>query len=374
MIEAGQTLLGPGWTAVEHFDDIDDDEYEEEEEGLDTPQPFLKIGDHIFVGAVTPLIGDEVVFDVIRHDPQKPQHRPVLTTHSRVSMREVTLIPKVAPAEQTLPELNHGMFPQRVPGEEGTPARTPKKKAEKETPARRKSTRVVATPANETPLAGSTAASTPAASGSGTPATETKKGRPRGRYTRVSLPISTMEDLMNIQLAGGLGDVRLEIAPDATPELLAQISAIRAKPTRPGDKLTKPQEDRLIRGLPATGPGSRGGRGSRGRRGTRGRRDTLFAEAEDEGEEEGDKDEGAAAEVAGSSTPAEWPASSSAGPSTRQTRASKHVEAGGNGEGGEKSAEAVDNEGDVTMADGPAESEDELREIDDDDMQALRKD
>lgn len=78
--------------------------------------------------------------------------------------------------------------------------------------------------------------------------------------------------------------------------------------------------------------------------------------------------------MAGSSTPAEWPASSSAGPSTRQTRASKHVEAGGNGEGGEKSAEAVDNEGDVTMADGPAESEDELREIDDDDMQALRKD
>lgn len=32
MIEAGQTLLGPGWTAVEHFDDLDDDEYGDEEE------------------------------------------------------------------------------------------------------------------------------------------------------------------------------------------------------------------------------------------------------------------------------------------------------------------------------------------------------
>lgn len=128
-------------------------------------------------------------------------------------MREVTLIPKVAPEEQALPELNHGMFPQRL-NEDGTP-RTPKKKAEKETPARRKSTRGAATPATATATpaaAGSTAASTPAASGSATPATESKKGRPRGRYTRVSLPISTMEDLMNIQLAGGLGDVRRECA------------------------------------------------------------------------------------------------------------------------------------------------------------------
>lgn len=31
-MENGQTLLGPGWTAVENFDDLDDDEYEEEEE------------------------------------------------------------------------------------------------------------------------------------------------------------------------------------------------------------------------------------------------------------------------------------------------------------------------------------------------------
>lgn len=40
MIEAGQTLLGPGWTAVEHFDDLDDDEYEDEEE-VSFPLPGL---------------------------------------------------------------------------------------------------------------------------------------------------------------------------------------------------------------------------------------------------------------------------------------------------------------------------------------------
>lgn len=138
-------------------------------------------------------------------------------------MREVTLIPKHAPVEQTLPELNHGMFPQRMPEEKSTPRR---EKAPKATPtpaekaaaaARRKSARGTATPATATatPAAGSSA-STPAA---GTPS-EVRKGRPRGRLTRVSMPISTMEDLMNIQLAGGLGDVRREYFPQLLHNML----------------------------------------------------------------------------------------------------------------------------------------------------------
>lgn len=30
--------------------------------------PFLKIGEHVFQGTVAPLIGDEVLFDVVRRE------------------------------------------------------------------------------------------------------------------------------------------------------------------------------------------------------------------------------------------------------------------------------------------------------------------
>lgn len=150
---------------------------------------------------------------------------------------------------------------------------------------------------------------------------------------------------------------------------MAQISSIRAKPTKPGDRLTKPQEDRLIRGLPATGPGSRGGRGSRGRRSTRGRRPsgepTTLADSDDSGP---------AATPAEFTSPREQPV---AGPSG--THGEDETPAG---------AAVVDQDGDVQMATaegaevppeaeagagGDAESEDELREIDDADMQALQR-
>lgn len=35
-------------------------------QGMDTSMPFLKVGEHVFQGKVTGLIGDEVLFDVIR--------------------------------------------------------------------------------------------------------------------------------------------------------------------------------------------------------------------------------------------------------------------------------------------------------------------
>jgi hypothetical protein len=35
---------------------------------MDTPMPFLKIGEHVFQGTVAPLIGDEVILDVVRRE------------------------------------------------------------------------------------------------------------------------------------------------------------------------------------------------------------------------------------------------------------------------------------------------------------------
>lgn len=55
---------------------------------MDTPQPFLKIGDHIFVGAVTPLIGDEVVFDVIRRELSHPSRE--LTRQRKMIRRSLS--------------------------------------------------------------------------------------------------------------------------------------------------------------------------------------------------------------------------------------------------------------------------------------------
>jgi hypothetical protein len=36
--------------------------------GMDTTMPFLKIGEHVFQGTVAPLIGDEVILDVVRSE------------------------------------------------------------------------------------------------------------------------------------------------------------------------------------------------------------------------------------------------------------------------------------------------------------------
>lgn len=61
----------------------------------------------------------------------------------------------------------------------------------------------------------------------------------------------------------------MDIAADAHPDLLDAVTDIRGgKPWEPGSLLSKAQEERLLLNLPASGPGSRGGKGSRtGRRG-----------------------------------------------------------------------------------------------------------
>lgn len=56
--------------------------------------PFLKIGEHVFQGAVAPLIGDEVIFDVERRECSLPsvgtsgadlwQRRMTLSVHTTV--------------------------------------------------------------------------------------------------------------------------------------------------------------------------------------------------------------------------------------------------------------------------------------------------
>ncbi|WVR06505.1 hypothetical protein IAU60_003536 [Kwoniella sp. DSM 27419] len=129
-LEQGQSLFGPGWKCVSNLDDVDDDEYEYEEEvyvtmdlgktldskalqtedqyqliGIDTPLPFLKIGNHIFQGECTPLIGDEVILDLVRdhENPQAPSHPPLYSTNHRITFRAVTLQPRPDPAGAVAP-------------------------------------------------------------------------------------------------------------------------------------------------------------------------------------------------------------------------------------------------------------------------------
>ncbi|OCF46017.1 hypothetical protein I317_00105 [Kwoniella heveanensis CBS 569] len=125
--DEGLTLFGEGWECVPSFDDLDEGEYEDEEEelyvtmdlgttldakalqnetqyqliGLDTPLPFLKIGNQIFQGEVTPLIGDEVILGLVRnHDnPQKPSHPPLHSTNKRLTFRAITLQPRTQPGQ-----------------------------------------------------------------------------------------------------------------------------------------------------------------------------------------------------------------------------------------------------------------------------------
>ncbi|KAK4685126.1 hypothetical protein P7C73_g5028, partial [Tremellales sp. Uapishka_1] len=120
LLEKGPRLFGPGWRAVGSFDDLDDiDDFEDEEEeiyvtmdlgtstdgkvllteshyqliGMDTPMPFLKVGDQVFQGEVTPLIGEDVILGLIRNqeNPHNPNHPPIYSTSHRITFRGVTL-------------------------------------------------------------------------------------------------------------------------------------------------------------------------------------------------------------------------------------------------------------------------------------------
>ncbi|WVQ73391.1 hypothetical protein IAR50_002962 [Cryptococcus sp. DSM 104548] len=120
-LSSDNSLLGRGWTQVASFDELND-EYEEEEEemyvtldlgtavdakslqtesgyqliGMDTPTPFLRLGNQIFKGDVTPLIGDEIICGHVRNheDVHNPSHPPIMSTSNRITFQPITLHPK----------------------------------------------------------------------------------------------------------------------------------------------------------------------------------------------------------------------------------------------------------------------------------------
>ncbi|BEJ16943.1 hypothetical protein CspHIS471_0603440 [Cutaneotrichosporon sp. HIS471] len=385
-LEHGRTLLGPGWRCVESFDDINEDAFEDEDEeeyvlmdlgtsvdtrtlqteatyqliGLDTPIPFLKIGENVFEGRISPLIGDEVVFDVVRQEEsQRPHYRPLLKTRQRVEFRGISLVERGAEREVPQPKspkiagtLDRGMFPtrrRRIPEEDRVKEVDEfksKAKPKDTTPLRRSGRSrgaVAPTVADLTADPGRGASGPSVVLTTGGPqqdendeemaeveegqkegekankgrgkgkekatdaedvemaedaeqgpeeeaeveadeldATPTRvvrrragPGRPRGRradpatprMVRAAVAVSSLADLADIAYAGGLGpaNIRLDVAPNADAELLAAVAAVRrGQAWTPGTKLTPAQEERLLRNLPASGPGSRGGRRGRG--------------------------------------------------------------------------------------------------------------
>ncbi|GMK54137.1 hypothetical protein CspeluHIS016_0107230 [Cutaneotrichosporon spelunceum] len=385
-LEHGRTLLGPGWRCVESFDDINDDVYEDDEEeeyvlmdlgtsvdtrtlqteatyqliGLDNPIPFLKIGENVFEGRISPLIGDEVVFDVVRQeDSQRPHYRPLLKTRQRIEFRGISLVERGTEREVPQPKspkiagaLDRGMFPtrrrriaeeDRVKEEDELKSKAKPNDAAPPRRSGRARGQIAPTVADLTadPGKGSSgpsiilttsgpqqdesdneemvgdeegeegvvksqrkgkgkekaletedvemaddAAPVPEEAAEGeageidaTPTPVVRRragpGRPRGRradpatprMVRAAVAVSSLADLADIAYAGGLGpaNIRLDVAPNADAELLAAVAAVRrGQPWTPGTKLTPAQEERLLRNLPASGPGSRGGRRGRG--------------------------------------------------------------------------------------------------------------
>ncbi|ODO00205.1 hypothetical protein I350_06831 [Cryptococcus amylolentus CBS 6273] len=92
-LSSDNSLLGRGWTQVASFDELNEDEYEEEEEGMDTSSPFLRLGNQIFKGDITPLIGDEIICGHVRNheDIHAPSHPPVMSTNNRITFQPITL-------------------------------------------------------------------------------------------------------------------------------------------------------------------------------------------------------------------------------------------------------------------------------------------
>ncbi|KAL1413148.1 hypothetical protein Q8F55_000897 [Vanrija albida] len=266
-LESGRTLLGEGWKTVESFDDIDDEEYEEDEEeyvvmdlgtamdgrtlqteaayqliGMDTSMPFLKVGEHVFQGKVTGLIGDEVLFDVVRagEDAQTVHYNPVHTTRKRIEFRGITLAPR--PTYRA---------PAPPPPEPAEPVPTPAPEPEPMDVD------------DDEPLASvkpeEVAQPSPSRRGRGKP----RRGRPMNVAARAAIEVRTLADIADIHFAGGLGETRLTIARDATKELIDAVSEARGnKPYAHGMRLSRAQEERLIARRPGVGAGSRGGRGA----------------------------------------------------------------------------------------------------------------
>lgn len=156
----------------------------------------------------------------------------------------------------------------------------------------------------------------------------------------------------------------MDVAPNADDELLAAVSAVRrGAPWTPGSRLTPAQEVRLLRNLPASGPGSRGGRRPRGKgRGGRvaGRRRTVDAS----GEGLGDEFFGIGAEEKGDD---EDEGEGQAGPSnSRKEREGEQGEGGARGARGVAEEEEVDELDDDQVMAEPRRQEEEREEEEED--------
>ncbi|WWC88659.1 uncharacterized protein L201_003572 [Kwoniella dendrophila CBS 6074] len=245
----GETLFGDGWTHVNSFEEIDEDEYEEEEEeiyvtmdlgttldakalqnesqyqlvGLDTPLPFLKVGNQVFQGQSTPLIGDEVILGLIRNsdNPHEPTHPPLYSTNHRLTFRAITLEPR-----PTMNNTNSNNIPFDHPSVlvEGEAGPGPTTSSNNQSVSE-KSSRI------------------PRSSMKGSRGSI--KGRPKGTH-KARLIIDKLDDLRNFDLNNMKTSQKVELGPDV-------IRSLGLPPSDHGENLTltRSMMSKVITGYPS---------------------------------------------------------------------------------------------------------------------------
>ncbi|WWC62778.1 uncharacterized protein I303_105375 [Kwoniella dejecticola CBS 10117] len=299
----GQSLLGPGWTHVNDFDDIngdeDEDEYEEESEeiyvtmdlgttidnkslqnesqyqliGLDTPLPFLKLGNQIFQGQVTPLIGDEVILGLVRDsdNPHEPSHPPMYSTNHRLTFQAVILEPRARTGTSTNPTDE-----PEAPANSAVPAPIPphsQSDIDGNTNDQISSNQAVieAGPSTSTSIHPffSRATADPTGSASDDVGSNTASSAPKARVPRARVVIETREDLEKFDLDSVKTSQKVELGPEV-------LRALDLPPSTHGESvlLTKTELSKVISGFPlsvGTGTlrGQSGGSPSKSRRSTK---------------------------------------------------------------------------------------------------------
>ncbi|WRT67969.1 uncharacterized protein IL334_004943 [Kwoniella shivajii] len=298
LLEQGQSLFGEGWNHVNSFDEIDEDEYEDEEEeiyvtmdlgptidsralqtetqyqlvGLDSPLPFLKVGNQIFQGQVTPLIGDEVILGLIRNsdNPHEPSHPPLYSTNHRITFQAITLKPQFQ-SQSALTDP-----PPLPPTSFSDPDAFPSSAITGDRQVRRSSI-------DENAIAGPSSSSHPSASighentssitgidktdgigmdieiGSSSSSSRIPQRRQKGTY-KPRMSINNQEELENFDLKSMKTSQKVELGPEV-------LSSLGLEPSPHGERLSlsKSVMAQVISGYPSVGQGSRGGRGKKGK-------------------------------------------------------------------------------------------------------------
>ncbi|KAK8858753.1 hypothetical protein IAR55_002982 [Kwoniella newhampshirensis] len=269
VLEQGQSLFGPGWKHVNSFDDLgeDEDDYEDEEEeeeiyvtldlgetidakalqtetqyqliGLDTPLPFFKLGNQIFQGQSTPLIGDEVILGLERNheNPHAASHPPLFTTSHRLTFRGITLQPRSQKVKTEHP------IPSSGPDGQTARSLTDDISLSQSSPA---------TSSNPNQAGPSDPFGLPRIGG---PSATKAKGRPRGsgRSRKILNDPSELETF-------DFSEMRPHQSVELGPKVIESLGI-----AAPGDSLvpltlSKKELERVISDWPSTGSGSRGGK------------------------------------------------------------------------------------------------------------------